>query len=67
MDVVEFVEREFDIELLEYQKRFLQGLADLGPDRCVVLTSSRDGVYMYQWYNLLKELISNGSTNDSKY
>lgn len=62
MDIVEFVERFFDVELFEWQKEYLRSLDKMRTNGGIRFVSGRKGqmfVYMNQ-----KELIPNGKTND---
>ena len=66
MDIVEFVERECGVELFEWQKEYLRDLYEMSRNDTVRIVMPRQlgrrQVYVYM--NQLKELISNGKTNN---
>lgn len=68
MDIVEFAERFFDIELKDWQKDHLRMLDKTRKDAGIRIVMPRHagGSQMHIYMNQ-KELIANGSQNDSKY
>jgi hypothetical protein len=67
MDVVTFAEKFYGVELKEWQKTYLRTLDRLYTEGDVRVVVVPKGVGRMFTYFKLKELISNGSTNDSKY
>lgn len=67
MDVVMFAEKFYGVELKEWQKTYLRTLDRLYTEGDVRVVVVPKGVGRMFTYFKLKELISNGSTNDSKY
>ena len=64
MDIVEFVESEYGVELFDWQKEYLRTLDreyNRGDARIVVVPR---GVGRMYTYFKIKELISNGTTNN---
>ena len=66
MDIVEFAEKFYDVELVDWQKTYLRTLDRLYADRSVRVVVVPRGVGRMFTYFKLKELIPNGTTNDRK-
>lgn len=64
MDIVDFLERFADVELLEWQKRYIRSLDKMRINGSLRFITGRRG-QMYVYMNP-KELILNGPTNDCK-
>ena len=65
MDMVEFVEKFMNIELQEWQKKYIRILEKL-PRGAKIVMAPRGRVYIYV-KQPTKELIPDGQTHDSKY
>lgn len=68
MDLVDFLERFADVELLDWQKRAIRTLDDLGKDARIHICMPRHLGRTRQMYIYMnsKELIPSGKTNDRK-
>jgi hypothetical protein len=69
VDIVEFTEKFYGVELKDWQKDHLRLLDKVCKDDNIRIVFPRHlgrSQLMYIYMNT-KELISNGSTNDSKY
>lgn len=68
MDIVEFVERFYDTKLPEWQKIHIKTLYEMGTDAkiriCMPKNSGRHQALIH--LNNAKELLFNGTQNDSK-
>lgn len=67
MDVVTFAEKFYGVELNEWQKTYLRTLDRLYTEGDVRVVVVPKGVGRMFTYFKLKELISNGSTDDGKH
>lgn len=66
MDIVEFVEHEYGIQLFDWQKHYLRTLdREYNRGEVRIVVTSRGIGRMFTYFKL-KELILNGATNDSK-
>lgn len=67
MDIVEFVERFFDVKLNEWQKNHIRMLEETRRDADIrVIMPRHNGRSQVYIYMNQKELIPNGTTNDHK-
>ena len=67
MDIVEFTERFFDVELKDWQKEHIRSLDETRRDANVrVIMPKHNGRHQVYIYMNQKELIPNGATNDCK-
>lgn len=67
MDVVEFAERFFDVEIPEWQRNHIRTLYEVSRDNDIYIVPSRYGFRTYLKPKTLKELTRNGTTlNRSK-
>lgn len=68
MDVVEFAERFYGADLPEWQKNHIRSLYEMGTDAkihiCMPPHAGRTQALIH--VNNIKELLSNGTQNDSK-
>lgn len=64
MDIVEFAEKFYDVELVDWQKTYLRTLDQLYVDRTVrVVVVPRGAGRMFTYFKF-KELIPNGKTTN---
>ena len=64
VDIVDFVEKEYGAKLVEWQKEYLRMLdREYGKSDARIAVVSRGVGRMFTYFKL-KELISNGATND---
>lgn len=66
MDIVEFVEQEYGVKLLEWQKKYLRTLDREYHKGDIRIAITTRGIGRMFTYFKLKELIPNGTTNDRK-
>lgn len=62
MDIVEFMERFFDTEIPEWQKRHIRTLYEVSKENDIYLVKGRYGFRTYLKPKTLKELTQNGQT-----
>jgi hypothetical protein len=69
MDIVKLAEKFYGVELKDWQKEHLRLLDEMRKDDNIriVFPKHHGGSHLMYIYMNAKELISNGSTNDSKY
>lgn len=64
MDIADFVEKEYDIKLLDWQKEYLRTIdREYETQRVRVLCLPRQVGYIFTYFKL-KELLQNGTTNN---
>lgn len=66
MDIVEFAEKFYDVELIDWQKTYLRTLDRLYADRSVRIVVVPRGVGRMFTYFKMKELTPNGKTTAYK-
>lgn len=66
MDIVEFAEKFYGVELYECQKELLRRMDELRHEGRVYFLHGRKGPFIYIDKTMQKELIPNGKTNDRK-
>ena len=66
MDIVEFVEKFYGVEMYECQKELLRRMDELRHEGGVYFLHGRKGPFIYIDKTMQKELIPNGKTNDRK-
>lgn len=68
MDIVKFAESFMNVELKDWQKDHIRRLYEMSKDDVVriVMPKNAGRSQMYVYIDQIKELISNGATNDCK-
>lgn len=66
MDIVEFAERFFDVEIPEWQKNHIRTLYEVPKENDIYLVKGRYGFRTYLKPKTLKELTQNGQTLDCR-
>ena len=68
MDVVEFAEKYYNVELPDWQKKYLRLLNEMRTPTTIHIVMPKDSgrTQAYIYIDQIKELLSNGAQNDSK-